>query len=69
MYFEGAQVKSLVLMLRDHFPGAELVFDCLFADPRLGEQPPNCQVRLPHPLGNLAWTGDRKMGRRHPPAR
>jgi methyltransferase (TIGR00027 family) len=27
MYFEGAQVKSLVLMLRDHFPGAELVFD------------------------------------------
>jgi len=27
MYFEGAQIKSLVLMLRDHFPGAELVFD------------------------------------------
>jgi O-methyltransferase involved in polyketide biosynthesis len=27
MYFEQAQVKSLVLMLRDHFPGAELVFD------------------------------------------
>ena len=27
MYFEGAQVKSLVLTLRDHFPGAELVFD------------------------------------------
>ena len=27
MYFEEAQVKSLVLMLRDHFPGAELVFD------------------------------------------
>jgi len=26
-YFEGAQVKSLVLTLRDHFPGAELVFD------------------------------------------
>jgi O-methyltransferase involved in polyketide biosynthesis len=29
MYFEGAQVKSLVLTLRDHFPGAELVFDAL----------------------------------------
>jgi O-methyltransferase involved in polyketide biosynthesis len=28
MYFEGAQVKSLVLTLRDRFPGAELVFDC-----------------------------------------
>ncbi len=27
MYFEEAQVKALVLMLRDHFPGAELVFD------------------------------------------
>jgi O-methyltransferase involved in polyketide biosynthesis len=29
MYFEDAQVKSLVLRLRDHFPGAELVFDAL----------------------------------------
>jgi len=27
MYFEEAQVKSLVLMLHDHFPGAELIFD------------------------------------------
>lgn len=27
MYFEEAQIKSLVLALRDHFPGAELVFD------------------------------------------
>jgi len=27
MYFEGAQVKSLVLTLCDRFPGAELVFD------------------------------------------
>jgi O-methyltransferase involved in polyketide biosynthesis len=27
MYFEEAQVKWLVLTLRDHFPGAELVFD------------------------------------------
>jgi O-methyltransferase involved in polyketide biosynthesis len=27
MYFEEAQVKSLFLMLRDHFPGAELVCD------------------------------------------
>jgi O-methyltransferase involved in polyketide biosynthesis len=27
MHLEEAQVKSLVLMLRDHFPGAELVFD------------------------------------------
>src|SRR5512139_663955 len=27
MYFEETQVKSLVLMLHDRFPGAELVFD------------------------------------------
>jgi O-methyltransferase involved in polyketide biosynthesis len=27
MYFEEAQVKSLVLTLREHFPGAEFVFD------------------------------------------
>ena len=27
MYFEKAQVQSLVLTLRDRFPGAELVFD------------------------------------------
>ena len=27
VYFKEAQVKSLVLTLRDHFPGAELVFD------------------------------------------
>jgi O-methyltransferase involved in polyketide biosynthesis len=27
MYFEEAQVKSLVLTLHDHFPGAELVLD------------------------------------------
>jgi methyltransferase (TIGR00027 family) len=27
MYFKEAQVKSLVLTLRDQFPGAELVFD------------------------------------------
>ncbi len=27
MYFEEAQVKSLVLMLRENFPGAELVID------------------------------------------
>jgi O-methyltransferase involved in polyketide biosynthesis len=27
MYFEEAQVKSLIVTLHDHFPGAELVFD------------------------------------------
>jgi len=27
MYFTAEQVKSLLLTLRDHFPGAELVFD------------------------------------------
>jgi O-methyltransferase involved in polyketide biosynthesis len=27
MYFTGAQVKSLVLRLKEHFPAAELVFD------------------------------------------
>jgi O-methyltransferase involved in polyketide biosynthesis len=29
MYFEEAQGKSLVLRLRDHFPGSELVFDAV----------------------------------------
>ena len=29
MYFEEAQAKSLVLTLREHFPGAELVFDAV----------------------------------------
>ncbi len=28
MYFKGAKVKTLVLTLRKHFPGTELVFDC-----------------------------------------
>lgn len=27
MYFEEMQVRSLILSLRDHFPGSELVFD------------------------------------------
>jgi methyltransferase (TIGR00027 family) len=27
MYFDEAQVKSLVLTMKEHFPGAELVFD------------------------------------------
>ena len=27
VYFEETQVKSLILTLRNHFPGAELVFD------------------------------------------
>jgi O-methyltransferase involved in polyketide biosynthesis/protein-S-isoprenylcysteine O-methyltransferase Ste14 len=27
MYFEPAQVKALVVLLREHFPGAELIFD------------------------------------------
>ena len=27
MYFEEAQIKALVLALRDHFPSAELIFD------------------------------------------
>jgi len=27
MYFEEGQVKSLILLLQQHFPGAELVFD------------------------------------------
>jgi O-methyltransferase involved in polyketide biosynthesis len=29
MYFEGEQVRSLVLTMSNHFPGAELVFDIL----------------------------------------
>ena len=28
MYFKAEQVRSLVLTMRDHFPGSELVFDC-----------------------------------------
>ena len=27
MYFEEEQVKALVLTIKEHFPGAELVFD------------------------------------------
>ena len=29
MYFEEGQVRSLILTLRERFPGAELVFDAL----------------------------------------
>jgi O-methyltransferase involved in polyketide biosynthesis len=51
-YFETAQVKSLVLSLRDHFPGAELVCDAhtpfvVWAD--------NLQLALSQVTARLRW--------------
>jgi O-methyltransferase involved in polyketide biosynthesis len=64
LYFTEAQVKSLVLTMRNRFPGAELVFD--------GWRPfeiwvgnlhisplPTCG---PYALGLLARPGDRRLG-------
>jgi O-methyltransferase involved in polyketide biosynthesis len=71
VYFMEAQVKSLVLRLRDHFPGAELVFDGwrpfeVWVGNRLLSNSPFCG---PYAVGLLARPGDRRLGRRHPPAR
>ncbi len=71
VYFTEAQVKSLVLTLRDHFPGAELVFDGWTPfEVWLGNrQSLQLQVCGPFALGLLARPGDRRLGRWHPPAR
>ena len=63
MYFEDAQVKSLVLALKEHFPGAELVFDAFspffvwannrsVARTKLG---PHCHWALKHGKDLESW--------------
>jgi len=62
MYLQEAQVRSLVLTLRDHFPGAELVFDC-YSPPHVWVH--NFQVGT---LGGVAhahwgiWHGEKLEG-------
>lgn len=64
VYFMAVQVQSLVLKLRDHFPGAELVFDgwrtfeVWLANRYLANSPFAGLIRW----GLLAWTGDRSLG-------
>jgi O-methyltransferase involved in polyketide biosynthesis len=70
VYFKEAQVKTLVLRLRDHFPGAELVFDGwtpFFV--WLGNRQLSRSKFAPLALGILAQPGARKLGRGHPLAR
>lgn len=52
MYFKEAQVKSLVLTLRDHFPGAELVFDAFSPIMRWGH---NIRVTRTGVGAHLHW--------------
>jgi methyltransferase (TIGR00027 family) len=52
MYFDEAQVKSLVLTLRDHFPGAELVFDAFSPFMRWGH---NIRVTRTRIGAHLHW--------------
>ena len=52
MYFDEAQVKSLVLTLRDHFPGAELVFDAFSPFMRWGH---NIKVTRTRIGAHLHW--------------
>jgi methyltransferase (TIGR00027 family) len=52
MYFEEAQVKSLVLTLRDRFPGAELVFDAFSPIMRWGH---NIRVTRTRVGDHLHW--------------
>jgi methyltransferase (TIGR00027 family) len=52
MYFKEAQVKSLVLTLRDHFPGAELVFDAFSPVMRWGH---NIRVTRTRVGAHLHW--------------
>jgi O-methyltransferase involved in polyketide biosynthesis len=70
-FFEEAQVKSLVLTLRDRFPYAELVFDAYTPfELWVGNlQISRSKLGNPCALGDLARPGDRKMGRRNPPPR
>jgi len=57
MYFEETQVKSLVLTLRDRFPGAELVFDAFSPFMRWGH---NTRVSRTGIGAHLHW------GLKHP---
>jgi len=70
MYFEEAQVKRLVLTLRTHFPGAELVCDAVTP---LMVRLDNLHLALTpvraHALGTGAWGGPRNVGRGDPPPR
>jgi O-methyltransferase involved in polyketide biosynthesis len=70
-YFEEEQVKSLVLTLRDHFPGAELVFDaCSPFDLWVGNLYYSRSKLSAHfRWGDLEQTVDRRLGRRHTPVR
>lgn len=52
MYFEEAQVKSLVLMLHERFPGAELVFDAFSPFMRWGH---NVRVTRTRVGATLHW--------------
>ena len=76
MYFEEAQVKSLVLTLREHFPGAELVFDAFSPFMRWAHnlRVTRTRSRRPPALGPETRPRPRTMERasprrRHPPAR
>src|SRR5512136_3037209 len=70
MYFEEAQVKSLVLTLREHFPGAELVFDAFSPIMRWGHNIRVTRTRvgaylhwgLKHPQDLEQWSGARSTG-------
>jgi O-methyltransferase involved in polyketide biosynthesis len=72
VYFTEAQVKSLVRMLRDQLPGG-VGLRRLAAIRGLAGQPLLFCIQLPvcgpHAVGLLAWPGDRRLERRHPPAR
>src|SRR5512136_2726829 len=52
MYFEEAQVKALVLTLRDNFPGSELVFDAFSPFMRWGH---NARVTRTRVGAYLHW--------------
>ncbi len=52
MYVQEAQVKSLVLTLHDHFPGAELVFDAFSPFMRWGH---NMRVTRTRVGAHLHW--------------
>ncbi len=52
MYFREVQVKSLVLRLRDRFPGAELVFDAFSPFMRWGH---NARVTRTRVGAHLHW--------------
>ena len=63
VYFTEAQVKSLALTLRDHFPGAELVFDGWRPfEVWLGNRTLQVAVWRTYAMGSLEWTGDRRLG-------